>query len=107
MYESGTKGLIAGLELEIFKGSNFMASAQGHEKSLHAKGCLDVQDTNTNSKGKDAIRPFHKTRAPVQLRLPVTQKSTKSLKTLLVSHTKTFEMTKQTQPRIMQLIILK
>ena len=29
-------------------------------------------------------RPFHKTRAPVQLRLPVTQKTTKSLKTLLV-----------------------
>ena len=41
-------------------------------------------------------RPFHKTRAPVQLRLPVTQKTTKSLKTLLVSHAKTFKMTKQT-----------
>ena len=33
---------------------------------------------------------------PVRLRLPVPQKSTKSLKTLLVSHAKTFEMTKQT-----------
>ena len=42
------------------------------------------------------IRPFHKRRAPVRLCLPVTQKTTKSLKTLLVSHAKTFEMTKQT-----------
>ena len=42
------------------------------------------------------MHPFHKTCAPVRLRLPVIQKSTKSLKTLLVSHAKTFERTKQT-----------
>ena len=42
------------------------------------------------------IRLFHKTCTPVRLRLPVTQKITQSVKTLLVSHAKTFEMTKQT-----------
>ena len=40
------------------------------------------------------IRPFYKARAPLRLRLPVTQESTKSLKTLLVLHAKTFELTK-------------
>ena len=50
------------------------------------------------------IRPFYKARAPVRLRLPVTQESTKSLKTLLVLHAKIFELTK---PSIMQVIILK
>ena len=50
------------------------------------------------------IRPFYKARAPVRLRLPVTQESTKSLKALLVLHAKTFELTK---PSIMQVIILK
>ena len=49
-----------------------------------------------------AIRPFYKARAPVRLRLPVTQESTKSLKTLLVLHAKTL-----TKPSIMQVIILK
>ena len=42
------------------------------------------------------ICPFHKMCTPVRLLLPITQKMTKSLKTLLVSHEKTFEMTKQT-----------
>ena len=51
-----------------------------------------------------AIRPFYKVRTPVRLRLPVTQASTKSLRTLLVLHAKTFELTK---PSIMQVIILK
>ena len=51
-----------------------------------------------------SIRPFYKARAPVRLRLPVTQESTKSLKALLVLHAKTFELTK---PSIMQVIILK
>ena len=50
------------------------------------------------------IRPFYKARAPVRLRLPVTQESTKSLKALLVLHANTFELTK---PSIMQVIILK
>ena len=50
------------------------------------------------------IRPFYKARAPMRLRLPVTQESTKSLKALLVLHAKTFELTK---PSIMQVIILK
>ena len=50
------------------------------------------------------VRPFYKARAPVRLRLPVTQESTKSLKALLVLHGKTFELTK---PSIMQVIILK
>ena len=52
----------------------------------------------------DEFRPFYKARAPVRLRLPVTQESTKSLKALLVLHAKTFELTK---PSIMQVIILK
>ena len=42
---------------------------------------------------KEAILPFYKTRASVRLRLPVAQKSTKSLKKLWVLHAKTFEMT--------------
>ena len=50
------------------------------------------------------IRPFYKARAPVPLRLPVTQESTKSFKALLVLHANTFELTK---PSIMQVIILK
>ena len=50
------------------------------------------------------IHPFYKARAPVRLRLPVTQESTKSLKALLVLHANTFELTK---PSIMQVIILK
>ena len=54
--------------------------------------------------GLFAIRPFYKARAPVRLRLPVTQESTKSLKALLVLHAKTFELTKSS---IMQVIILK
>ena len=58
-------------------------------------------DSNTAS---SKIRPFYKARAPVRLRLPVTQESTKSLKALLVLHAKTFELTK---PSIMQVIILK
>ena len=41
----------------------------------------------------NSIRPFYKARAPVRLRLPVTQESTKSLKALLVLHAKTFELT--------------
>ena len=53
---------------------------------------------------KCSIRPFYKARAPMRLRLPVTQESTKSLKALLVLHAKTFELTK---PSIMQVIILK
>ena len=53
---------------------------------------------------KESIRPFYKARAPVRLRLPVTQESTKSLKALLVLHANTFELTK---PSIMQVIILK
>ena len=57
---------------------------------------------NTNIKGI-TIRPFYKARAPVRLRLPVTQESTKSLKALLVLHAKTFELTKPS----MQVIILK
>ena len=52
----------------------------------------------------NVIRPFYKARAPVRLRLPVTQESTKSLKALLVLHANTFELTK---PSIMQVIILK
>ena len=52
----------------------------------------------------NAIRPFYKARAPVRLRLPVTQESTKSLKALLVLHANTLELTK---PSIMQVIILK
>ena len=51
-----------------------------------------------------SIRPFYKARAPVRLRLPVTQESTKSLKALLVLHANTFELTK---PSIMQVIISK
>ena len=43
-----------------------------------------------------ANSPVSQNARPVRLRLPVTQKTTKSLKTLLVSHAKTFEMTKQT-----------
>ena len=54
--------------------------------------------------GRGLIRPFYKARAPVRLRLPVTQESTKSLKALLVLHAKTFELTK---PSIMQVVILK
>ena len=50
------------------------------------------------------IRPFYKARAPVRLRLPVTQESTKSLNALLVLHANTFALTK---PSIMQVIILK
>ena len=53
------------------------------------------------------IRPFYKARAPVRLRLPVTQESTKSLKTLLVLRAKTFELTEITKPCIMEVIILK
>ena len=52
----------------------------------------------------DVILPFYKVHAPARLRLPVMQESTKSLKTLLVLHAKTFEITK---PSIMQVIILK
>ena len=58
----------------------------------------------TNKNHMDLIRPFYKARAPVRLRLPVTQESTKSLKALLVLHANTFELTK---PSIMQVIILK
>ena len=53
---------------------------------------------------KEAILPFYKAHTPVRLRLPVAQKSTKSLKTLWVLHTKTFEMTIIS---IMQVIVLK
>ena len=39
--------------------------------------------------------PVSQNARPVRLCLPVTPKTTKTLKTLLVSHAKTFEMTKQ------------
>ena len=66
---------------------------------------LQLSDKNISThKHSMVIRPFYKARAPVRLRWPVTQESTKSLKALLVLHAKAFELTKLS---IMQVIILK
>ena len=94
------------LKLNDDKTELLIMSSKYHQSKL-TTNLLQIASSNIHASSNArnlGIRPFYKARAPVRLRLPVTQESTKSLKALLVLHAKTLELTKRS---IMQVIILK
>ena len=42
--------MLPGIELDIFKGTHFTASAPGHGRPLYAKNALKLRDTKVKSK---------------------------------------------------------
>ena len=84
----------------------WLTSTKHHPQNI-GHGCAPDSNFKAQSALFILILPLYKRHAPVLLHLPVTQESTKSLKTLFVLHTKMFEMTKPSIRSPMQVIIFK